>query len=503
MKKLIYILILSALGFIGCDSHDHEQAEGESEIPEIAITQWTEKMEIFMEYETAVIGQEIKFIVHLTSMNDFQPVRDGKVSLTFKQANGATIKIEKDKLLREGIFTPVNSFDKSGEYDFGLFYHGAKTTESFNIGKFTVYNSVEDIPAVEEEINSEEIAFLKEQQWKIDFTTELAIPQKIKSSVKAVGEVKPQPKSYAEIVSPIEGLISISKAKQLVNPGQNVKKGQTLAVLVPPLATQNSWAEIYLKYEQAKVEYERAKRLLERKAVSNREYEQAKRNYEMQKAGFSNYFDSGSSSIQFDSKNQSFTLVAPIAGIVSDVNILPGQHVAQNQKLFSIVDPSTVWLRLELYASQLENLSEISGASIQIPGIEETINLEKDKLKLISRGEVIDPKKRTATLWLEVDNRNRKFMIGQTFNAQIYTSPQSEILTVPSTAVFEDNAQKVVYVHSSGESFEKREITTGAEYFGLIAIEKGLKSGERIVSRGGYLVKLASTSEEIGHAHTH
>ena len=156
-----------------------------------------------------------------------------------------------------------------------------------------------------------------------------------------------------------------------------------------------------------------------------------------------------------------------------------------------------------MYASQADNIHEISGASIRIPGKEEVIHINKNVLKIISIGEVIDPQKRTVALWLEVNNRDREFMIGQTFNAQIYTSAESEMLTVPTTAVFEDNAQKTVYIHSSGESFEKREITTGAESFGLIAIENGLKPGERIVSRGGYLVKLASTSEEIGHAHTH
>ena len=122
---------------------------------------------------------------------------------------------------------------------------------------------------------------------------------------------------------------------------------------------------------------------------------------------------------------------------------------------------------------------------------------------LISRGEVIDPQKRTVTLWLEADNRDRQFMIGQNFSAQIYSSPGMEKLTVPASAIFEDNARKIVIVQTGGESFENREITKGPEYFGFTAVMSGLKSGERIVTQGGYLVKLASTSEEIGHPHTH
>ncbi len=495
-------MIIGFLGIVACHSHDLDQLESELEIPAIAVTLWTEKMELFMEYETAVVGNEIKFIIHLTTMEDFQPIREGKASLQFKPANGSVIQFEKNELLREGIFTPVHVFKTAGEYEFLLSYQGAKTAESFNIGKFIVYNSIEDIP-VTEEVASEEITFLKEQQWKVKFATEEAQNRKIKSSIRAVGKVKPQPKSYAEIVSPVEGLISISEAKQLVSPGQEVRKGQTLAILVPPFSTQNSWAEIYLQYEKAKTEFDRAKRLKDRNAISSREFEDAERNYKIQKAGFSHYFDSDDSGFQYDSKSQHFTLTAPISGIVSEVNILPGQHVSQNQKLFSIANPSTVWLHLDLYASQADNIKEISGASIRIPGKKEVIHINKNVLKVISVGEVIDPQKRTAALWLEVDNQDRKFMIGQTFNAQIYTGPESEMLTIQNSAIFEDNAKKIVFIHSEGESFEKREVTIGAEHFGFTAILSGLESGERVVSAGGYMVKLASTSEEIGHAHTH
>ncbi len=503
MNKFILTMLTGILVFFGCDWHEDKPDLAEQDVATVAVTQWTDKMEIFMEYETAVVGQEIKFIVHLTTMSDFQPVRAGKVILNFKQANGSDITIEKNEILREGIFTPTHTFKTPGDYDFSLHYQGPKTTESFSIGMFRVYSSFEDIPASEEEAAGEEITFLKEQQWKIDFATEEVQNRQVKSAVQAVGEVRPRPASYAEIISPVEGIISIASANQLVKPGQKVVKGQTMAVLVPPMAAQNSWAEIYLDYEQAKSEYERAKRLKERNAVSEREFEQAWRNYELHKAGFVNYFDSEGSTMRFESKNQQFIITAPINGIVSDVSILPGQKVDRNQKIFSIIDPSVVWLRLELFAAQAAKLKDISGASINIPGNDTRINLDKSSLTLVSRGEIIDPKKHTVTLWLEVDNRERKFLIGQTFSAQIYTSPAQDLLTVPLSAVYDDNSQKIIFVHTSGESFEKRELETGPIYHDFVAVLSGVKIGERVVSRGGYQVKLASTSEEIGHPHAH
>ena len=496
-------MLIGILVLFGCSSHEHEPDIADQEAPPVAVTQWTDKMEIFMEYETAVIGEEIKFITHLTTLSDFLPVQAGKVILTFKQANDSDIIIEKNEILREGIFTPTHKFKTPGDYDFSLHYQGPKTTESFSIGMFRVYSSFEDIPTSEKEAVGEEIIFLKEQQWKIDFATEKVQNRQVKSAVQAVGVVRPRPASYAEIISPVEGIISIASANQLVKPGQKVVKGQTLAILMSPLAAQNSWAEIYLDYEQAKSEYERAKRLKVRNAVSEREFEQARRNYEMHKAGFSNYFDSEGSTMRFDSKNQQFIITAPINGIVSDVSILPGQKVNRNQKIFSIVDPTIVWLRLELFAVQAAKLKDISGASINIPGNDARINLDKSSLTLVSRGEIIDPKKRTVTLWLEADNRDRQFLIGQTFNAQIYTSPAQDMMTVPLSAVYDDNSQKIIFIHTSGESFEKRELVTGPIYHDYVGVISGVTADERVVSRGGYQVKLASTSEEIGHPHTH
>lgn len=501
MKKLMFISLLSLLILFGCQSREHEGADHEEEM--IAVTQWTDKMEIFMEYETAVVGHEIKFIIHLTTLSDFQPVRDGKVTLNFKQTNGQDIIVEKDELLREGIFTPTKIFKEPGDYEFSLSYQGTKAIETFSIGKFNVYPLNEAIPEHHEESQTEEITFLKEQQWKIDFATEEASIRPVKSSVQAVGEIRPRPASYAEIVTPVQGIISIASADQLVKPGQKVVKGQTLAVLVPPLATQNSWAEIYLDYEKDKAEYDRAKRLKERNAISDREYEQARRDYEIHKAGFSNYFDSNESSIRFDSKNQQFIVTAPINGTVSDVSVLPGQKVDQNQKLFSIVNPNIVWLRLDLFAKEAAQLKDISGISIRVPGNDTPVHLDQDKLILISRGKIIDPKKRTVTVWVEADNRQQHFLIGQPFNARVYTGAEQAMLTIPQSAVFNDNAQKIIFVHISGESFEKRVIKAGSAYNEYITVLSGIEPGERIVSQAGYQVKLASTSEEIGHAHTH
>ncbi|MCH8216973.1 MAG: efflux RND transporter periplasmic adaptor subunit, partial [Planctomycetes bacterium] len=93
--------------------------------------------------------------------------------------------------------------------------------------------------------------------------------------------------------------------------------------------------------------------------------------------------------------------------------------------------------------------------------------------------------------------------IGQMTQVELYTTRATRSLSIPENALYEDDAQQIVFVHAEGESFEKRAVETGSRYKGWISIQSGLKAGERVVTQGGYLVKLASTSKEIGHGHAH
>ena len=85
----------------------------------------------------------------------------------------------------------------------------------------------------------------------------------------------------------------------------------------------------------------------------------------------------------------------------------------------------------------------------------------------------------------------------------LYSGDEILSLGIPKSAIFDDDTQQVVFIQKEGESFEKRIVETGGSYKGLIAILSGLEEGERVVTKGGYLVKLASTSVAIGHSHTH
>jgi membrane fusion protein, heavy metal efflux system len=498
MKHLSIFLIMISYLVLGCKAFDNQNhVDEESSTTSVSVTRWTDQLELFMEHPILIKAKPAKFIIHLTTLDDFKPVKEGKVILNFQHESGKTFAVNKEDLLRKGIFTPTATLPLSGKYLFTLLYRKENMEESFHIGDVIVYASSAEIPPQQKDGDTG-ISFLKEQQWKTEFHTEPAKIMPIRSSITAVGEVIPRQQSYAEIVSPVEGILDVEDNQHMVIPGSSVSKGQIVAILSPPLNVANSWVELKLAYQNAKSEFERAKRLMQKDAISKREYEKLRRNYLTQKAGYEAFFDPDS-----NKENSFFELKSPITGIVNEVSVMPGQKVSIGRKLMTIVDPSLVWLKVNVFEKDYYKIDSPESASLRFPGVNSPIVVEQNDFRLVSKGNIIDPRSRTIPLLFELSNPQRIFKIGQVVQLELYTSDEKDALCVPSKAVYDDNGQIVVFVHKEGETFEKRVVKVGDSYKGCVAILEGVKEGERIVTKGGYLVKLASTSAAIAHPHAH
>ena len=496
MKHLsIFFGIISIIIFIGCSTNDqYSYTENNDEHPSVAITHWTAKMEIFMEYPVLVKNTTGKFIIHLTFMDDFQPIRDGAVTLVFRHSSGKKFEFYKNKLLREGIFTPILELPIIGKYEFTILYNESRMSELFEIPDFVVYESILDIPTISRDDESG-ISFLKEQQWKIEFETATTQLKTIRKSIQAVGEVLPRQSQYAEITSPVEGILRIEDNVSMVIPGCRIRKGEVLATLAPLLGAMNSWTDLKLDYEYAKAEYNRAQRLKKKNAISNREFEELKHNYLVQNAGYEDYTQAAHSDL--------FQIKAPMDGIVTNLIVLPGQKVTAGEKLMTVIDPSIVWLQTNVFEKDYYEMDTPNGVSITVPGLSSSLDLNGKEFSLLSMGVTLDPKSRTIPVLLEIANIDGYLKIGQTVQVTLYTTSETLSPAVKVNAIYEDETNEIVFVHKEGESFEKRIVKTGNRDNGWVAILHGLDKGERVVTKGGYIVKLASTSAAVGHPHAH
>ena len=80
----------------------------------------------------------------------------------------------------------------------------------------------------------------------------------------------------------------------------------------------------------------------------------------------------------------------------------------------------------------------------------------------------------------------------------------TEAPAVPHTAVVEEDGVFYVYVHVSGETFERRAVRLGNRSLDFVAIEQGVHPGERVVSGGiRHLRFAAAPVADMGHGHAH
>lgn len=187
-------------------------------------------------------------------------------------------------------------------------------------------------------------------------------------------------------------------------------------------------------------------------------------------------------------------LKSPFAGVVTYAEFHPGQWVEQGTKLFTIVDPHHVWVESHVYEKDLPKVTPDSTATI----VMETPNQSRLTGKVLNVGAALDEITRSAPVTVEIDNSEGRLKIGQWVNVYLETLQEIESIAVPKDALLMWGGIPVVFVKISAEHFEGRVVTLGGEYVDKVYVAHGLKSGEKVVTVGGYQLLPFLTTLEAG-----
>jgi multidrug efflux pump subunit AcrA (membrane-fusion protein) len=96
------------------------------------------------------------------------------------------------------------------------------------------------------------------------------------------------------------------------------------------------------------------------------------------------------------------------------------------------------------------------------------------------------------------------FRVGMFANVYLETRTATDVVALSERAIVLDNGRPTAYVLIDGESFQRRELELGVRDNGFVEVRSGVTKGERVVTKGGYAIKLASlSSASFGHGHGH
>ena len=373
------------------------------------------------------------------------------------------------------------------------------------------------------------VKFLMEQQWLIRMKLAKADKEWVARQITSTGRVIPAQHNQAIVAPPVGGIIS---GGQLPRVGQQVKRGQTLAVLTQrPTAAEGAQIaagnaqlrieqsridgerrrliqvadEAQVRLNQAKIEYERAQRLYDRKAFSLRQLQAAEADYKAAQASLAAATEQAKALEGSEGRlggigiSTRYAVSAPISGTVVKVSKAMGEQVAAGEEIVEIVNLDTVWVEAPIFERDLSFLSRQAKpvfTTSAYPGVEFSG-------KILDIGAVINEQSRAATVTFEVPNRDRTLRIGMQANVRLDAGEGADALIIPKEAVLENEGKKIVYVLLSGEEFQRREVTIGDEYGNKVAVLSGLQPGERVVTQGAYQIRLQELRPADAGAHSH
>ena len=294
--------------------------------------------------------------------------------------------------------------------------------------------------------------------------------------------------------------------------GASVSRGQELARLLPPPSLpgdlpqlQRARADAQTALALATRDRERAERLTAAGAAPEKRLDEARSVEEQAKTRLA---AADASLAQYNAARAGgaadgeglFVIRAPVSGVIAQRDAATGANVRAGDVLFRVVDASQVHVVGQIPEADAARARLVAAAEIEVPGQTDRVPAGR----LVSVGKVLDAQARTLPITFAFDNSRLAFPVGQAVLLHLLMDATAARPAVPAAALVDDAGRPIVFVQREGETFERRAVTLGPRSGDLVQVIEGVKPGERVVTKGAYLVRLASLSTSVpAHGHVH
>jgi cobalt-zinc-cadmium efflux system membrane fusion protein len=511
--KRTWISVL-ALGLVSasCGRPAPEPADASDQLEASSVTMWSEKTELFAEYPPLVVGETSRFAIHLTRLDSFRALTEGHVEVRLTGADGSPESFQVDAPSRPGIFGIDVRPARAGRRELAIVVRHPALADQHLVGPVTVHADVSAARAATATVEraGDEISFLKEQQWVMDFGTAAVVEASVRESVRVPAQIAPRPGGSADVTAPIDGrLVRVTELQV----GASVAAGDEMARVQPPPSApgdlpqlQQAVAEAATLLRLAMRDRERAERLVMAGAAPERRLEDARAAEEQARARAAGaearlaQYQDVRTATSSTSEGNWFVLRAPVAGVVAERAATVGANVAAGTVLFRVTDPRLVQVVGQIPEASLARGRQARAAELELPGSSTRVAVGP----LAGLGRVLDPRTRTVPITFALDNGSLGLVVGQSVYLHLLAGETPPRPVVPASAIVDDAGRPIVFVQTEGESFERRAVTLGPRSGDVVQVIDGVKTGERVVTRGAYLVRLASLSTQVpAHGHVH
>jgi cobalt-zinc-cadmium efflux system membrane fusion protein len=183
-----------------------------------------------------------------------------------------------------------------------------------------------------------------------------------------------------------------------------------------------------------------------------------------------------------------FWLLAPRGGVVTQIDVTPGQYVGPNRDrpVVTLADLEEVLVLADLRQLDASSVQVGDPVDIRIPG--DNDSLGSGVIENISQ--VVDPERQTVPIRARAKNPQHHLRPNAFVEVHISSGAQAAktVMQVPTQSVVSDGLETVVFLQIGPGHYRRTEVTVGRQNARVTEIRAGIKPGDHVVSRGALLL---------------
>ena len=182
--------------------------------------------------------------------------------------------------------------------------------------------------------------------------------------------------------------------------------------------------------------------------------------------------------------SRTVTVMAPMAGSVTDLGVAPGQYWNDaTAALMTVADLRTVWVTANVPENDISLISK--GQAVDVSFAAYPGEVLHGSVLFVS--DVLDPDTRRTKVRIAFDNPDRRLRPGMFAIANFHAASRTFVIVPTGALLLKDDVTQV-YVETAPWTFAARTVDIAFQQGQEAFLRAGVKAGERIVAKGGVLL---------------
>ncbi|MGE0392957.1 MAG: efflux RND transporter periplasmic adaptor subunit [Vicinamibacterales bacterium] len=302
-------------------------------------------------------------------------------------------------------------------------------------------------------------------------------------------DVMPAGGAQTTVTAPFTGTLSNAGVVPAV--GASLAAGQTVLTLVPfapaerdvRVEAERVVAEATGRQEMLRKRAERARQLVQDGAGSRRAVEEADADVAVADAALRAARERLALAARGINASGAVMLTAPHAALLRALHVMPGQAVAAGAPLFELVRLDTVWLRVPLFAGELDTVDR--RASVEVVPLGAAAGTRGATARPVSAPPAADAAAASVDLFYSLANGERSLRPGQRVGVRVPLRSPAESLVVPRSAIlFDALGGTWVYEARAGGVFVRQRVVLTDISGDTAVLQQGPAPGTPLVTVG-------------------